>query len=309
MSDNTSYDFLKLSKVTGLLSLVLIAISFTSIAIRHFNFGIDFTGGTISDLSITDKTAEKNIKNELSLKYSKYKNNIFQFYNGGMVVKISTKDIKDNSEDTDNIVNILTPIKKEVVSNRIDFVNPQASKVLIKSGIISLSLSLFGILLYILFRFKLNFAVSAITTLLHNIILVFGFISLFQMNFDLMTVAAILIVIGYSVNDTVIIFDKIRENLKIYDTKDIYHVVNTSINSSLKRILYTSISTVLAILPLIFSPVSGLKNFGILVVFGISIGTYSSIFIASSMLVLHNSKQNGVNNEKGKNSSNNRSSI
>ena len=226
-----------------------------------------------------------------------------------MVVKISTKDIKDNSEDTDNIVNILTPIKKDVVSNRIDFVNPQASKVLIKSGIISLSLSLFGILLYILFRFKLNFAVSAITTLLHNIILVFGFISLFQMNFDLMTVAAILIVIGYSVNDTVIIFDKIRENLKIYDTKDIYHVVNTSINSSLKRILYTSISTVLAILPLIFSPVSGLKNFGILVVFGISIGTYSSIFIASSMLVLHNSKQNGVNNEKGKNSSNNRSSI
>ena len=196
-----------------------------------------------------------------------------------------------------------------MVSNRIDFVNPQASKVLIKSGIISLSLSLFGILLYILFRFKLNFAVSAITTLLHNIILVFGFISLFQMNFDLMTVAAILIVIGYSVNDTVIIFDKIRENLKIYDTKDIYHVVNTSINSSLKRILYTSISTVLAILPLIFSPVSGLKNFGILVVFGISIGTYSSIFIASSMLVLHNSKQNGVNNEKGKNSSNNRSSI
>lgn len=276
------YNFIKLTKVTWLFSLVLFIISITSISVNKFNFGIDFTGGVIFDINITDKSKQEQIKDKLSLIY---KNNIFQTYNDGVIIKISQQDITSKSKDIENITQTIKLIDSEIVFNKVDFVGAQVGDILVKNGIKSLLLSFIGIMLYIWLRFKLHFGISAITALIHDILILFGFISICKIKFDLTTIAAILTVVGYSVNDTVVLFDRIRENLKIYKKeKDIKEIVNISINNNLKRTLYTSISTLFAIFPLVFSTVDSLKGFSAVVMFGIIIGTYSSIFIASLLL-------------------------
>lgn len=290
MSIIKDYNFTKLNKISMIFSLMLIVISIGSIFLQKFNFGIDFTGGVIFDLNVTNDIFKKTIKDKIS---TNYENNIFQSYSNGIIIKIPKKDIENESKDIENITTIIKSISNDIIFNKIDFVGPQVGEMLIKSGIISLLLSFVAILLYIWFRFKLDFGISAIVGLLHNVVILFGFISILQINFDLTTIAAILTVVGYSVNDTVVLFDRIRENLKIYKNENIGKIVNTSINNNLKRTLYTSISTLLAISPLLFSTVSGLKNFSSIVSVGIIIGTYSSIFIASSMLI-YNYKTNGV---------------
>ena len=295
MSTTKDCDFIKLNRIALLFSLILIVISFCSIFLKKFNFGIDFTGGVIFDLSMTDFILENDVKNALSINYE---NNVIQKYTDGIIIKIPKKDIQNENKDIENITQIIKSINNEIIFNKIDFVGPQVGEMLIKNGIISLLLSFVGILLYIWSRFKLHFGTSAVVALLHNVILLFGFISISQLNFDLTTIAAILTVVGYSVNDTVVLFDRIRENLKTYKNENIGKIINISINNNLKRTLYTSISTLLAISPLLFSTVSGLKSFSVIVSIGIIIGTYSSIFIASSML-MYNYKLIGVKkNEK-----------
>lgn len=294
MLKNLNYDFIKFNKIALIFSFILFILSICSISIKKFNFGIDFTGGLIFDLNVKDSILENKIKNKLSFKYE---NNLFQSYSNGIIIKIPKKDIKNENKDIKNITDIIKSVNNEIVFNKVDFVGPQVGEVLIKNGITSLLLSLFGILFYIWLRFKLQFGVSAVIALIHDIIILSGFISLFSIDFDLTTIAAILTVIGYSINDTVVIFDRIRENLNVYKENDIKHIINISINNNLKRTLYTSISTLLAILPLIFSNVNSLKNFSMIIVFGVVIGTYSSIFIATSILI-QKYKLIGVKNEK-----------
>lgn len=282
MSTTKNHNFIQLHKISMIFSLILIIISISSVFLKKFNFGIDFTGGVIFDLTVVDTVSENKIKDEI---FTNYKHNIFQKYSNGIIIKIPKKDIQNESKDIENIRNIIKSVDSNIIFNKVDFVGPQVGEVLVKSGIISLLLSFIGILLYIWFRFELYFGISAIVGLFHNVVILFGFISILQINFDLTTIAAILTVVGYSVNDTVVLFDRIRENLKIYKNENIGKIVNTSINNNLKRTLYTSISTLLAISPLLFSSISGLKNFSSIVGIGIIIGTYSSIFIASSMLI------------------------
>ena len=205
MSTTKDYDFIKLNRIALLFSLILIVISFCSIFLKKFNFGIDFTGGVIFDLSMTDFILENDVKNALSINYE---NNVIQKYTDGIIIKIPKKDIQNESKDIENITQIIKSINNEIIFNKIDFVGPQVGEMLIKNGIISLLLSFVGILLYIWSRFKLHFGTSAVVALLHNVILLFGFISISQLNFDLTTIAAILTVVGYSVNDTVVLFDK-----------------------------------------------------------------------------------------------------
>ena len=294
MLDDKNYDFLKFGRMAIAISIALVILSIFSIAVKKFNFGLDFTGGVVFDLNITDKEIENRIKEKISVSY---KNNLFQSYNDGVIIKISKKEIKDRSKDIENITNQIKSIDNNIIFNRVDFVGPQVGEILVRNGIISLILSLFGILLYIWFRFKLQFGIAAVIALLHDIIILFGFISLFQIDFDLTTIAAILTVIGYSINDTVVIFDRIRENIKNNPKVELGKIINLSINSNLKRTIYTSVSTLLAIAPLIFSTVTSLKNFSVIIFCGISVGTYSSIFISSSILVYKN-KLIGVKHEK-----------
>ena len=272
------YNFVNGGKFSFILSFFLIIISIFSISIKKFNFGIDFTGGLVFDIS--------NASNfDSSIIINNYKDTIIQNYDGGIILKISQKDIKDKDTDIENIKNIIKNSHKDVVINKVDFVGPQVGGTLVKNGINALLLSLVFILFYVWIRFRLDFGFGAIVSLIHDIIIILGFISLFNLNFDLTTIAAILTVIGYSINDTVVIFDRIRENLAIHKDKDIKSIINMSINKTLKRTMYTSLSTLLAILPLLFSSVDSLQVFSIIIFVGIIIGTYSSIFIASPILI------------------------
>ena len=272
------YNFVNGGKFSFILSFFLIIISIFSISIKKFNFGIDFTGGLVFDIS--------NASNfDSSIIINNYKDTIIQNYDGGIILKISQKDIKDKDTDIENIKSIIKNSHKDVVINKVDFVGPQVGGTLVKNGINALLLSLVFILFYVWIRFRLDFGFGAILSLIHDIIIILGFISLFNLNFDLTTIAAILTVIGYSINDTVVIFDRIRENLAIHKDKDIKSIINMSINKTLKRTMYTSLSTLLAILPLLFSSVDSLQVFSIIIFVGIIIGTYSSIFIASPILI------------------------
>lgn len=279
-----NYDFIKGSKVCYILSLAVIILSLFSIVTKGLNLGVDFTGGMVVDIKETssiDEITTKVLEN--------YKDTIVQSYSGGTMLKISQKDIHNRESDVEHIKNIVKDAGGEV--NKVDFVGPQVGEVLIKNGIYAFSLSLVGILLYVWFRFRLDFSLGAILSLIHDIIVVFGFISLFSLNFDLTTIAAILTVVGYSINDTVVVFDRIRENLNLHKTDDIRNIINLSINHTLKRTVYTSISTLLAILPLLFTSIDSLRNFGIIIFVGVIIGTYSSIFIASPIIMYKHNKE------------------
>lgn len=273
-----NYDFIKDSKLFFILSLFFIFISIFSIIFKSFNFGIDFTGGLVIDIKDNDniEIIEKNI-------VSSYKDTIVQNYDGGILLKISQHDIKDRELAIENIKNIIKSNNGEI--NKVDFVGPQVGEVLVKNGIYAFLLSLIGILLYVWIRFRLDFSFGAVLSLIHDIIIMLGFISILGLTFDLTTIAALLTVIGYSINDTVVIFDRIRENLKILKGENIKTIINVSINHTLKRTIYTSISTLLAVLPLVFTSIESLRNFGIIIFAGVVIGTYSSIFIASPIIV------------------------
>ena len=212
-----------------------------------------------------------------------YKDVIIQNYNDGILLKISQQGIEDRDLAIENIKNIVKNNNGEI--NRVDFVGPQVGEVLVKNGIYAFILSLVGILLYVWFRFRLDFSFGAVLSLIHDIVIILGFVSVLGLTFDLTTIAALLTVIGYSINDTVVVFDRIRENLKILKGENIKTVINVSINHTLKRTIYTSISTLLAVLPLIFTSIESLRNFGIIIFAGVVIGTYSSIFIASPIIV------------------------
>lgn len=277
-----SFDFVGKNKVTIGLSIVLVILSLASIFFKSFNFGLDFTGGMIVDVTGNLKIEEIKIK----LNENNYRDIILQNYDKGLMIKISKKDILNRDKDIENIKNLILKIDKNSIFNRVDFIEPQVGGILVKNGIISLVISFVGILLYIWARFKIEYGVSAILTLLQNIIVLAGFISFFSLDFDLTTIAAILTILGYSVNDVVVIFDRIRENTQIYkDKKTFEEIVNLSINTNLTRTIYTSLSTLIAIVPLIFTTISSLKNFSIIIIFGILFGTYSSIFIASQLLL------------------------
>lgn len=291
MFGQTNYNFIKIGKKATTLMLLVLFISIICIIFKGFKFGLDFTGGVVFDLNITNnKHIEDKIRNNI---ISTHKDSVFQIHDGGLIIKIPNSDIEDKNKDVDEIMQVIKSIDDNITFNKIDFVGPQVGEVLIKNGIISIILSFVGILIYIWIRFKLEFSISAIIALVQGAIVLFGFISFFSIDFDLTTVAAILTVIGYSINDTIVIFDRIRENLKVYKGKNIENIVNISINNNLRRTLFTSVSTVLAILPLIFSTVDSLKNFSRVVILGVSIETYSSIFVASSLLI-YGYRLNGV---------------
>lgn len=277
------FNFVKGAKLSFILSFFLIVISVFFISVKRFNFGIDFTGGLVFDIGNIESFNSVLITNN-------YEDAIVQKYDGGIILKISQKDIKDKDSDIENIKAIIKNSYQNVIINKVDFVGPQVGETLVKNGIMALLLSLICILFYVWIRFRLDFGLGAILSLIHDIILILGFISIFNLNFDLTTIAAILTVIGYSINDTVVIFDRIRENLVIHKTENIESIVNISINKTLKRTMYTSLSTLLAILSLLFSSVDSLRTFSIIIFVGIIIGTYSSIFIASPVLIYNNKR-------------------
>ena len=268
----------------NILSVSLVLISLLLLTFKGLNFGIDFRGGTLIELRSTDT----------KVNVSSLRDNLNQMDLGDVSVKKFGNDtdflIKfENNNDKDIIEKIKSHLDKSFGNNfnfrRVENVGPKVSAELLKSGVIAISVALFLMLIYIWIRFEWQFSLGAILALFHDVIVTLGLFSLLGLEINLSIIAAVLTIVGYSMNDTVVIFDRVRENLKKYSDIKIYELTNISINETLSRTLITSATTLLALLSIFFFGGEILKGFSLAMIFGVIFGTYSSIYIANTVLV------------------------
>ena len=268
----------------NIVSITLVVISLLFLVFKGLNFGIDFKGGTLIELRSSDS----------KINVSSLRDNLNQMNLGDVSVKNfgNEKDflIKfENSNNKNVIEEIKTNLDKSFGNNfsfrRVENVGPKVSAELLKSGVIAISVALVLMLIYIWIRFEWQFSLGAILALFHDVIVTLGLFSLFELEINLSIIAAILTIVGYSMNDTVVIFDRVRENLRKYSDIKIYELTNISINETLSRTLITSVTTLLALLSIFFFGGEILKGFSLAMIFGVVFGTYSSIYIANTILV------------------------
>jgi preprotein translocase SecF subunit len=276
----TNFNFLKYKKFFILFSTFLVFFSFILILTKGLNFGVDFKGGTTIEIRLEKKIDIEKIRNSLS----KSKINNFSVKEFG-----NTNDLliyKDNSISPNDIKNFLEKdLKEKITIRKVETVGPKVGSELIKSAIYSVILCLVAIFIYLWFRFEWQFSVGGIVALFHDLIITVGVFSLLDLQFDLSIVAALLTILGYSINDTVIIYDRLRENLKKDSSSELSILVNESLNNTLSRTLKTSGTTLLSIVAVLIFGGEVLRGFAFAITFGIIIGTYSSIYIASPILM------------------------
>ena len=278
--------FNKFYKSFNILSIVLIITSLILLAFKGLNYGVDFKGGTLIELRTDLYSANiKNIRdsfNQLNLGDVSVKN----FGNDtDFIIKFE----KQNSNDPKFIDNIKTKLSGSIGTvdfRRVENVGPKVSAELLQSGIIAIALSLAAMLLYIWIRFEWQFSLGAIVALFHDVIITLGVFSLFSLEINLSIVAAVLTIVGYSMNDTVVIFDRVRENLRKFSDIKIFELTNISINQTLSRTIITSATTLLALLSIFIFGGEILKGFSLAMILGVIFGTYSSIYIANPILVI-----------------------
>jgi len=284
----------------NILSIFLVVVSLILLTFKGLNFGIDFKGGTLIELRSTDK--EINI--------SSLRDNLNQMDLGDVSVKNFGNDtdflIKFENNENKNVIEDIKINLDNSFGNNFDFrrvenVGPKVSSELLRSGIIAISVALALMLIYIWIRFEWQFSLGAILALFHDVIVTLGLFSLLGLEINLSIIAAVLTIVGYSMNDTVVIFDRVRENLRKYSDIKIFELTNISINETLSRTLITSITTLLALLSIFFFGGEILKGFSLAMIFGVIFGTYSSIYIANTVLVRLRVSQKTVLREDDKN--------
>ena len=286
----------------GFFSSVLIIISFCLLLFKGLNYGVDFKGGTLIELRLetTDHSVSKvrEVFNKSNLSNLTVKN----FGNDkDYLIKFQKLNL-NNPEFINNLKNDVSKFFPDVNFRRVENVGPKVSSELLKSGIIAISLSLAAMLFYIWIRFEWQFSLGAIIALFHDIIITLGIFSFLSLEINLSIVAAVLTIIGYSMNDTVVIFDRVRDNLRKYPKIDINNLTNQSINETLSRTILTSLTTLLALLSIFFLGGEILRGFSFAMILGVIIGTYSSIYIANPILVkLNVNHYTVVKKEEGKN--------
>ena len=276
--------FNKFFKSANIFSFILISVSIFFLIFKGLNYGVDFKGGTLIELRILDNSSNivsvRDAFNKMNLSGIKVKqfgnktDYIVKFQNNG-INKDLINEIKINLNKDKNIYDF----------RRVENVGPKVSRELLKSGIIAVSLSLMAMLIYIWLRFEWQFSIGAILAIFHDVIVTLGLFSLFNLEINLSIVAAILTIVGYSMNDTVVIYDRVRDNLKKSAGVKIFDLTNISINETLSRTIITSVTTLLALLSIYLFGGEILKGFSLAMIMGVIFGTYSSIYIACPILV------------------------
>ena len=277
----TNINFMRIKKLTLFVSTILFLLSLSLIFIKGLNLGIDFTGGSLIEVRF-----KENIDlNNLRTKMNKLNLGEIQLQTIGNENDIIFK-VQDNKNKQIETVQIIKESLSDqsVEYRRTEFVGPKVGSELINAGIIAVIFSLIGILIYIWIRFQWNFALGAIIALIHDVILTLGFFSVLQLEFNLATVAAVLTIAGYSINDTVVIYDRVRDSMRKYKQITFDEVINISLNSTLSRTLMTSLTTLLALIALLTFGGIVISSFIIALIWGVLIGTYSSIYVASPIL-------------------------
>lgn len=279
-------NFNKFYKLFNIISFILMLSSILLLSVKGLNFGVDFKGGTLIELRTTDNnisvTTLRKSFNEMSLGDV----NVKKFgKENDYLIKFEKKDIEPNTIEKIK-VDLKNLIGDTFDFRRVENVGPKVSSELLKSGMIAIIVSLAAMLFYIWIRFEWQFSLGAILALFHDVIITLGFFSLFSLEINLSIVAAVLTIVGYSMNDTVVIFDRVRENLRKYKNIDLIEVFNMSINNTLSRTVMTSITTLLALISLYIFGGEVIKPFALTMIIGVLVGTYSSIFIAVPTLLV-----------------------
>jgi preprotein translocase SecF subunit len=296
---NTNFDFLHYKKIAFLFSSIIIIGTFLSLFINNLNYGIDFKGGILLELRSKD-TNSANI-DELRSDISKLNAGEVSIQNFGKDIDFLVRIQKQEGDQKEQIA-MIEKVKSLTIEDydvrRSEFVGPVVGEELKTAGVLAVSLALLSIMIYIWFRFEWQFSIAAIIALTHDVLTTVGIFSILQLEFNLATIAAILTTAGYSINDTVVIFDRVRENLRRYKSKDHYFIYNKSINETLSRTVMTSVTTLIALFIIFFFGGAVLSDFSLAMIWGVLIGTFSSILVAVSILTFFNiNKGDKIENE------------
>ena len=287
--NNTNFDFLRIKVIAFFLSLIILSGTFIGLMVNNLNYGIDFKGGIL--LELRSKNSNSSNINELREKISTLNAGEVSIQNFGkdtdFLVRIQKQE-GDQKEQIAMIEKVKSLTDKDYTVRRSEFVGPVVGDELKTAGIYAVLVALISIMIYIWFRFEWQFSIAAILALIHDVLTTVGLFSVLQLEFNLATIAAILTTAGYSINDTVVIFDRVRENLRRYKSKTHYFIYNKSINETLSRTVITSVTTLLALFIIFFFGGAVLSDFALAMIWGVIIGTFSSIFVAVSLLTYFN---------------------
>ena len=274
--------FLKVRKVAFAISAVLIIISLVSLATRGLNFGIEFRGGVVIEAGFPESVDLPPIRQALDA--AGFDRTVVQHFGSSreVTVQLMAEEGVDAGATRDQVMGVLRTVDAAAELRRVEFVGPQVGRELAEQGGLATLFALLMILAYVSFRFQWKFSLGAVAALVHDVIITLGIFSIIQLAFDLAVLAAVLAVIGYSLNDTIVIFDRIRENMLKMRRKSTEEVMDASLNQTLSRTIMTGVTTLLVLLSLYFLGGEAISGFSIALIIGVLVGTYSSIYIASA---------------------------
>lgn len=281
---NLNIDFMRLRNISFVLAIAMTIISLGALAVNGLRFGLDFTGGTLIELHFDEAPSLDEARQQLEL--AGYDQFVVQNFGSSrdVLVRLNQGFSPEVGKEVQQILE--TQLPGDVELTRAEFVGAQVGDELKEQGGLGILVALLGILVYVGFRFQFKFALSSVITLFYNMLVMFGFIALFRLDFDLTVLAAVLAIIGYAINDTIVVFDRIRENFRLIRGGTVIELINTSINQTLVRTAITSLTTLLVVLSLLFLGGEMIHNFALILAVGIVVGTFGSIFVASPLLIL-----------------------
>jgi preprotein translocase subunit SecF len=283
--DDTNFGFMRFRRVSFPLSALLSVISVLAFFVISMNFGIDFTGGTLIEMQSKTGKADIGLVREAALDLAAGDVEVQEFGNaGGVSIRFGLQPGGEKGQQA-VLERVKSVFDRDYEFRRTEVVGPRVSGELVQSGTLGVVLSILAVLVYLWFRFEWQFAVGAVIATLHDLVLTIGFFALTQIEFNMTSIAAILTIVGYSLNDTVVVFDRIRELLRKYKKMPAGELLDHSINSTLSRTIMTSVTTSLALVALVLFGGPVIKSFSYAMIFGVVVGTYSSIFIAAPVLI------------------------
>jgi preprotein translocase subunit SecF len=287
-ADQIKFDFMAYRKYAAIASFILVLGSIASLAVNQLNFGLDFTGGSLVEVEYPASVSPDEVRRELQ--DAGFEGHVVQYFGSDREILVRMPPQKqmsevDNADLGNRVVEALQSFEPEVERQRSEFVGPAVGEELAENGGLGMLAALGTVMVYIAFRFQLKFAFGAVVALFHDVLITLGMFSIFRWDFDLTVVAALLAVIGYSLNDTIVVSDRIRENFRKVRRGTPIEIINISLNQTLGRTLVTSLTTLLVLTALFILGGELIRGFAIGLIIGVIIGTYSSIYVAANTLV------------------------
>jgi|TARA_A200000113_G_scaffold89755_1_gene80266 preprotein translocase subunit SecF len=277
------FRFMQFRKIAAIISAILFLASILSLGLKGLNLGLDFSGGTLVEVTYEKPVSLESIRDDLS--DNGYADSQVVNFGTNLDVLIKVADQDGNSSVGEDIFNILNSSVSAIELKRVEFVGPQVGEELRDQGGLGMLVALFMILLYVAFRFQYKFGLGAVAALGHDVVIILGCFSIFAWDFDLTVLAALLAVIGYSLNDTIVVSDRIRENFRTERVLEPIDMIDLSLNQTLGRTIITSLTTLLVLFALFFFGGELIKGFSLALILGVLIGTYSSIYVVANMLL------------------------